>query len=287
MPVFLLLAFFLLFLVQTSVIMIALQGALSQTVRTAASAWYPISLMRDNGGAQTAEDREPATAAAGFSLDGAKEILDEYGEWLPSPLREWAEPLANGKWTPEGEAAKPVFAGLTMELADSEVLKAGRFRIVSVELPREGNPSESFLTLEAEYRLPFRVPFTGRPLAVRASARERVWTGGTPSQARQADEQEHPLSVEFVSLEPNPVRPGRKATLVLRTRPGAVLDLSVLYKSGQSQAKHLGAAAADESGIVSWTWHVSGNTTSGEWNWEVKGEGGRYGQSFRVARANE
>jgi len=111
--------------------------------------------------------------------------------------------------------------------------------------------------------------------------------GGSPSRARENGEADNRLRIEFVSLDPDPVRPGRKATLVLRTEPGAVLDLSVYYKSGRSQAKHLGTAAADASGIVSWTWHVSGNTTSGEWSWEAVGEGGRLSRTFRVARLNE
>jgi hypothetical protein len=286
MPMFLLLAMLILVLVRTSVTMMALQSAVSQTVRTAAPAWYAISLLHKDDGPRQSEDRTRHNAGMA-SLDGAREILGEYGRWLPSPLREWSDMLAGGQWSPEAEAAKLMFGELTDELADSKVLKKERLSIVSVELPKAGDPSEAYLSLTAEYRLPLRDPFTGHSLSVRASARERAWVGGSPSRARENEETDNRMRIEFVSLDPDPVRPGRKATLVLRTEPGAVLDLSVYYKSGRSQAKHLGTAKSDESGIVSWTWHVSGNTTSGEWSWEAVGEGGRLSRTFRVARLNE
>ncbi|MBW5447079.1 hypothetical protein GE107_13500 [Cohnella sp. CFH 77786] len=281
MPVFLLLVFFLIFLVKTSITAMALHGAVAQTVRLTASVWYPVSLLKETE--QPAQDeREPSWRD---KLNGVRETVGEIGPMLPSPLRDWAEAISEGDWSPEEEAAKAAMGQLALQLADSKVLDAARFRVTSVDLPRQGDAAEAYLTMEAEYRLPFRVPFSGQPLAIRASARERVWSGGSPSRAVQLNPDGNTLDVSFVSLEPNPVRPGRKATLVLRTRPGAVLDLTVLYKSGNSQAKHLGNAVADDSGLITWTWHVSGNTTSGQWNWSVRGEGGSsFSMSFQVER---
>lgn len=89
-------------------------------------------------------------------------------------------------------------------------------------------------------------------------------------------------SLAFVSLEPSPVQRGRRVTLVLRADPGAAVDLKVVYKSGLSQARYLGAATADASGRVSWTWLVSGNTTPGEWAWEAEYSGGSLQRSFEV-----
>ncbi len=288
LPLFLILALFVVFLVQTSVTAMALHGAITQTVRLAASAWYPVDLLQ--GAGETAGEAEPplpGNDSGGIRMPDSKAVRDtigEYGEWLPPPLNEWAEAIGEGRWTLEEEAAKVLFGRLAMSLADSQVLAAERFRLVSVRLPDRDSEAVGFLTLEGEYRLPFRVPFTERPLAIRAKARERVWTGGLPSEAALTEQDGPALDVRFVSLSPDPVRPGRKATLVLRTKPGAVLDLTVIYKSGKSQAKHLGHATADDSGLVSWTWHVSGNTASGQWKWVVRGEGGSYEQSFRVER---
>lgn len=285
MPMFLLFAFFLLFLVQTSATTMALHGSLSQTVRMTAAAWYPISLIQsepDGGGG------DEGGSVSGGAVSGAKQTVGAFARWLPAPLDGWAEALSQGDWSPEAEAAKLPLRQLAAQLADQRMLDEERLRITGVDLPLNGNRADAFLTIKAEYRLPVRVPWTGQALTIRSAAKERAWVGGSPSRANLPDADAAPLDVSFISLEPDPVRPGRTATLVLQTRPGAPLDLSVIYKSGQSQAKHLGTAVADESGRVAWTWLVSGNTTSGEWTWAVRGEGGAsYARTFRVERKSE
>jgi len=285
LPAFLLFAMLIILLVKTAIASMALQSALTQTVRLAASAWYPIHLAQTAAATDKEEHAGQENAGPGDAgkLEDVLETIGEYGDYLPSPLKEWAEAMADGKRALQEEAAKRIFGSLALSLSDSGVLDTDRFRIAHVELPRPDNGQQ--LTLEGEYRLPFRVPFANRPLVIRAAAAERVWVGGQPSRAVRAEPGGEGLDVQFVSLTPDPVRPGRKATLVLRTRPGAALDLSVFYKSGESKAKNLGRAVADEAGYISWTWHVSGNTTSGQWSWVVSGEGGIHEQTFRVERA--
>lgn len=284
LPVFLLLAMLIILLVRTAIVSMALQNALTQTVRLAASVWYPIHQAQSAAEANQPErpDTGDESAGEGGKLRDILETIGEYAGELPSPLKEWAEALEDGKLALQEEAAKMIFSALAVSLADENVLDAERFQLVNVDLPNRDNGQ--FLTLTGQYRLPFRVPFTGQPLIIRAAAAERIWVGGLPSRAALAEPDKDGLEVEFVSLTPDPARPGRKATLVLRTRPGAVLDLSVFYKSGESKAKNLGPAVADDAGYVSWTWHVSGNTTPGQWTWMVSGEGGAYEQAFRVEK---
>ncbi len=281
MPVFLMFVFFLIFMVQTAVISMAMHGALSQTARQAASAWYPISLgleqARESQLNQQIEKRNDKWLKVG-------ETVSKYGKWLPSPMKEWAEEATSGTFSLEQHAARAAFSQMINPFMDERVLDASRFTLTSVGLPDEGTGGDAYLTLEAEYALPVKVPFLSRRLIIRESARERVWIGGSPSSSRKAENGQESLNVTFVSLEPNPVKPGRKATLVIRTKPGATVDLSILYKSGQSQAKHLGSATADASGLISWTWHVSGRTTPGQWSWQVSNaNGGTWQQSFEVA----
>ena len=47
-------------------------------------------------------------------------------------------------------------------------------------------------------------------------------------------------------------REGQRATLAVRTLPGAVCNVVLGYKP----APHLPTATADEQGMVSWTWTV-------------------------------
>ncbi|QJD87406.1 TadE family protein [Cohnella herbarum] len=282
MPVFLMFVLFLIFMVQTAVISMALHGALNQTARQAASAWYPISLGIDQARGSAINQQIEQWNEKWLSVG---ETVSQYGKWLPSPMKEWAEQATNGTFSLEQHAAKLAFGQLVKQFADERVLDESRLKVTSIGLPDIDDRRKAYLTVEAEYTLPVQVPFLGRRLMVRESARERVWIGGAPSVSKIAkQESQTPFNVSFVSLEPNPVKPGRKATLVIRVEPGTSVDLSIIYKSGLSQAKHLGSATADASGLISWTWHVSGRTTPGQWSWQVSNaEGGVWQQTFEVA----
>lgn len=283
MPVFLLFVLFLVFLIQASVTTMALHGTLSQTVRQAASMWYPVSLAEESF---SKTDAGQGVERINQKLADIQDFLRDNADFLPSPLSEWACEAASRSWSLEENAAIPLFETLAGEVADRRALDMNRFSIVSVELPGSTD-SDSYLTLEAEYRLPMKVPFVGRSLVLRSSARERAWIGGSPSTALlESGEEGNSIPLSFVSMEPSPARPGRRVTLTLKTVPGETVDLSVFYKSGESAAKHLGQATADSDGLVSWTWLVSGNTTSGTWNWEAKtSDGGAWNQSFLVSRS--
>lgn len=287
MPLVLMLVFFLIFMVKTAIIAMAVQGTLSQTARQAASAWYPVSLAMDEARGTRLYEQADAWSS---KLTKVGETINKVGRWLPSPVKEWAEQASRGEWTVEQQGAKLAFEQLMVPFIDETVLDSDRLRLSEVELPDDTDRGQAYLTLHAEYTLPMKVPFTGTKLVLSQSARERVWIGGSATTARLAEDNTDAdeLHITFVSLEPNPVRPGRKATLVIRTKPGATVDLSVLYKSGQSQAKHLGSAVADESGMVSWTWLVSGRTTPGEWTLKVTGAGqeGQWEHGFEVRSAS-
>ncbi|WP_373230177.1 TadE/TadG family type IV pilus assembly protein [Cohnella sp.] len=285
MPIFLLFVFFLISIIQTAVISMALHSALSQTAMQAASAWYPISL-----GLEQARSSELNRQMEEWNDKWLKvnETVQQYAKWLPSPMKEWAEQVSRGSFSLEDQAARLAFSQLLKQFVDARVLDSARITITSAQLPDQENRTNAYLTIQAEYVLPIQVPFTERKLVLRESVRERVWIGGSPSLSRLTEEGKEAFTVSLVSLDPNPVRPGRKATLILRTEPGTVVDLSIVYKSGLSQAKHLGSATADASGLVSWTWHVSGRTTPGQWNWRVSTPaGGVWQESFQVAGKRE
>ncbi|MHB8513684.1 MAG: hypothetical protein ACYDCC_16145 [Actinomycetota bacterium] len=74
----------------------------------------------------------------------------------------------------------------------------------------------------------------------------------------------HTTGVHIVSISPNPVGPGQYATLSANTSSGESCDLEVTYASGtRSTAAGLGAATANSSGAVSWTWKVGTRTGAG------------------------
>jgi hypothetical protein len=290
MPLFLIAALFLISLVQAATTAMALHSALSQTARLAAQSWHPISLAMER--AQAAGGSGPNAAAAengpeaGTPAGGWGSFLAEYADVLPSPFREWAVQAANGTLNLQGEAMRAAFDALAKRLAEGGRLASSRWAVDRVDWPGEGGEEDSaFIALQAAYRLPFRLPFDGRALSLRETVSERAWIGGKPSASRLADETDtNAAKVAFVSLSPDPARPGRQATLTLRVEPRTAADLTVLYKSGPSKAKHLGTAVADEAGLVRWTWLVGGNTTPGTWEFEVRlPDGGVWRQTFEVS----
>lgn len=279
MPLVLICVLFLIYLIQASVVAMALQGALSQTARQTASIWYPISESLETAG-DASEDKSGSSWKA--QLAGAQETVGKFASYLPAPLADWAGQFAAGSWSPDALMAKQVLEPRVAERLRLTGLPSSRMKLTAVRLPDRDDASNAFITLEAEYKLPFSFPWSGRPLRLKTSASERAWIGGERLAAAEREDGSGAGTLAFVSLDPNPVQRGRRVTLVLRAEPGASVDLKVVYKSGLSQARHLGEATADSTGRVSWTWLVSGNTTPGTWAWEASYDGGSLQQTFEV-----
>ncbi len=61
------------------------------------------------------------------------------------------------------------------------------------------------------------------------------------------------------------VAPGQYASVEIRTTPGVLATIEVLYASGPSRAAGLAARKADGEGQVVWSWRVGTSTTPGSW----------------------
>jgi hypothetical protein len=82
----------------------------------------------------------------------------------------------------------------------------------------------------------------------------------------------------------SPARRNSYATLVARVIPTRRCTITVLYKSGPSQAQGLNPKRP-VNGRVSWTWKVGGNTTLGRWPIHVNcGSAGSFQTHFTVIR---
>jgi hypothetical protein len=82
----------------------------------------------------------------------------------------------------------------------------------------------------------------------------------------------------------SPARRNADASLIARVEPARRCTISVLYKSGPSQAEGLGPKRPVH-GYVIWTWRVGGNTTPGTWPIQVDcGSAGSFRTHFTVIR---
>ncbi len=87
--------------------------------------------------------------------------------------------------------------------------------------------------------------------------------------------------VRLISVT-SPVWPGQYATLRASVTPARKCSITVLYKSGPSEAQGL-YSKKPTNGRVSWTWKVGTRTTAGRWKIVVScGSAGTLNTSFVV-----
>ena len=74
-------------------------------------------------------------------------------------------------------------------------------------------------------------------------------------------------TIEYLT---SPVNHGANTTLIAQTKPEAVCNITVYYKSGTSKAQGLYSKTTDSNSKVSWTWKVGTRTTPGFWKIVIK-----------------
>ncbi|WP_336788227.1 TadE/TadG family type IV pilus assembly protein [Paenibacillus sp. MMO-177] len=264
MPLLLMVLLLFLMMIRLCAVQMALQSAASQTVRQIATHIRPADLTF-----QKASSSIPDLGSIGLPLpDWGGAMAKDAAGWLPAPADALASAVLEGSWQPVADAAatelgRGAVEPLLRQFADEAVLEKERLSLARLSLPDLKEKRQPYLTIEAEYEFPLSLPFLNRKIVLREQASERVWVSdAAPAKENAAGDA---TSIQIVSIQPVPLRPGNKATVIALTSPGASASLTVNYKSGTSTAKHLGSATADANGYVRWTWLVSGNTTPGTW----------------------
>lgn len=253
-------------LIRLCAVQMALHSASSQSVRQIAAHIHPVELAWQQAAAHI-----PSPMPTLFPLSSWSEIAAEAMEWLPAPAGPLLSSTLKGDFRPlqnmaATEIGRAVVEPLVRDFADAAIIDPKRIRLSWLALPDLEKANEPYVAIAVEYDFPLKLPFYGKPIVLKEQAAERVWISDAAAARYGASigEQES-IPIQIVSIEPTPLRPGRKASVTVKTAPGAVISLGVTYKSGLSKAKHLGEAAADADGYIKWTWHVSGNTTPGVW----------------------
>jgi hypothetical protein len=321
MPVFLMVFILLIAIIRLAMTQMALQDAAAQTVRLTAAHIYPVQLIVRSGpespasgegmtgsGVRAAGNEtryagsEELSAPTGDrpvepfmqsgsrnSLAGLRELAGELAGRLPQPAGPLLEAALKGDWKEAADIAsapigETVFGPLIRELAAKSALDPERIRIARLSLPDLTGGGEAYFRIRLAYDFPLGLPFTGSHVTLSADAEERVWIADPVPAQIHPEGEDGPGGIVIVSIEPSPLRPGRKAKLTALGEPNAKLNLTVWYKSGKSRAKNLGEKMTDEHGLVTWEWHVSGNTTPGTWELEVTSEYGARAHSYFVVK---
>ncbi|MBW7476552.1 pilus assembly protein [Paenibacillus oenotherae] len=280
MPIVLMVILFFICLIQLCAAQMALHGAVSQTAKQAAANIRPIELA-----VQQAAGYMPSHIGGLPTVEVPQEIRSiaaELADWLPPPAGPLMSAAIKGDWKPLEDVAataigRSIVEPLLQHQGDDKVLDVTQLKLSVLSLPDLKGGAEPYIRIEAEYTFRLALPFTKHSVKLREQAVERVWVSDATPAPRGgigdagADER---TSIQIVSIEPDPLRPGRRAAVTVQSEPGQKLNLTVQYKSGQSRAKNLGEATTDGEGIVEWSWLVSGNTTPGVWELIVTAEDG-------------
>lgn len=293
MPVFILVIFFFIYMIQMTLLINQMQMAVSNTVRQVSTNIYPVALAvsayneRDSSGASASEASGEQVNANGSKRSipqlSLTSLADEYASSFPAPISRWIkdaaakgdEPLNDFKNTVAESVLDPVIKPLIHPFLEGTLLNEDRLHVSRIVIPNLKTGATPYFGLEISYELPIKVPFTGKRIILQAKAEERLWIGDTGELDQGNDQNGDSVGEAAVILsKPDPAYAGHRASVTAQAAPGTKLKMTVYYKSGVSQAKYLGEAIADEDGIVEWNWLVGGNTTLGIWTFVIETEEG-------------
>ncbi|ADM69105.1 hypothetical protein GMA19_01271 [Paenibacillus polymyxa E681] len=282
LPMFLFFIIFLIYMVQMTLVSTALQTTASEAVKQVSTKIYPVSLAVEAASAKIDAVREPLDELPKLSVS---EYASQFAAQLPPPIGDWVESAVQGGQKPMEElrgrfteaALDPVLKPMLKPFMEESILEYDRIHITSVHVPALTGTKDPYFRVELSYELPMKVPFLYRSIVLQAAAEERLWIGntgeGTGTGEATADEDaQH--SIQLL-VKPEPAVKGVYNLIKAKVEPGTTANLSVLYKSGQSTAQHLGWTSANADGIIEWNWFVGTNTTPGQWSFVIETEDGQ------------
>ncbi len=294
MPVFVIVIFLFIYMVQMTLLSTQMHAVTANAVKQVSAHIYPVALAvskqpADSAGAdgsgQLLAGEGGTSSAPSMPRISLSDWAEQYASSFPAPLSDWissaadkgVEPLQDIKNSVTESVLDPVVKPLIRPFLKGTWLNENRLHVSRVTVPDMKTGKKPYFGLEISYELPIKVPFTGRPIVLQSRAEERLWIGDTGEQGQEegSGEGEEGTGQPAVILsKPNPAYAGHRAVITARVAPGSKAKLTVYYKSGASQAKYLGEAVANGDGTVEWEWLVGGNTTPGTWSFVIETEEG-------------
>lgn len=124
-------------------------------------------------------------------------------------------------------------------------------------------------------------PVTPTPIPT-VTPKETPIATPNPIKSPKAETTTKTTSIVKILSVTSPAARNSTATLKAKVAPGATASIVVHYKSGASKAAGLEPKKADSNGNVSWSWHVGGNTTLGNWRITVSSGNSTAETTFEV-----
>lgn len=289
LPVFLFFIMFLIFIVQMTLISTALQSTAGEAVKQLSTKIYPVSLVftpSDSAGGEGSGGgwKIPELSLTEWAEGYASSLPEPFSNWVRSAAASGEQPLQEIKTSVLETVLDPAVKPLLKPFIETTLLDMERVHVNGISIPDLKNKTNPYFSLELSYELPVKVPFLSKPLRIQAAAAERIWIGDTGEGSGSGEGGGTTAGAATVLSKPDPAYIGNNATIKVKVDPGATANLTIFYKSGESSAKHIGWATADENGIIEWTWFVGTRTTEGSWTFVVEtADGAQTETTFTVA----
>lgn len=287
MPVFVMVLFFFVYMVQMTLLTCQLQSVASNLVKQVSAHVYPVALTiqaNTANGTKVANGNIPKLSLTDWAEQYAGQLPSPISEWIVDAARKGDEPLQDMKNSISERVVDPVMKPMLKPFLEGTLLNVERLHVTRVTVPDMRSGQQPYFGIEISYELPIKVPFTNDRLVLASHAEERLWIGDTHELSQAGGDEGTAQGAPAVILsKPEPALAGHRASISARIGAGSTAKLTIYYKSGVSQAKYLGEATADGNGNVEWTWLVGGNTTPGTWSFVIEtADGQRTGEQFTV-----
>lgn len=279
-PILILLFYFFYMFLMACTIQMSMKAVAVTTVNSIAAQIHSIDkvgqLVKRHAGFNIYEQGQAQSHQKDSVLDAAW-LEEQLLAVLPEPIYTIVSEGRRGNWWPTANLAatligKDMFEAMLMELPESKGFEKERLSLVYLQLPDIVNYTDATVKLTLQYELPYSIPFLSKKFIIREQASQRAWLPDARASNYAIDDND--MFIQVISITPEPVRPGNKARITVKTKPHTQLDIEITYKSGKSVAKNLNTMQANDQGEITWEWFVSGNTTSGLWQYHIKEAGG-------------
>ncbi len=187
-PLFLAFLLVLISLVYVCALEIALQSAVSETVKQLSTHAYPVPLIYDRLSQtqpiQTVEQLMQKANTARDHVIKAESFIEEYAAVLPDFLFTWMKweqhhrnQLEDGVSSAASQVLHKAFKPIVVHYARGSILKPEHIEVVEVVLPDVLHKQATVLSIRVQYEVKLPIPFFERTIVIEKYAAEHVWLG--------------------------------------------------------------------------------------------------------------
>jgi len=175
---------------------LALQSAVSETVKSIAAHWYPVQMIYTEVKQSLSNSTEGQRMEAVWkrvtdirdTVQDMESLAQDYERLLPEPIvqvlaweKQKREALEAGVVeTAEGQVIDPLLAEAFRPIVlyyASGSLARDRLVIESVDLPSFEPGGDPYVEITASYTIKLPIPFVNKSIRLVATAKERAWVG--------------------------------------------------------------------------------------------------------------